>query len=167
MGPGLFCLPLLQERRQVRRDGEGSGRIGGFQCTDYHALPGNIGGVLYGLLETFWRGHTHWTMMVLAAALCVPMDMVNEHMPWELPLWVQAVLGGLAITAGELVAGVVLNLWLGPGIWNYSDQWGNLLGQICPLYAALWCLLAGPVIVGFDWLDYWLCGGERPRYQIL
>ena len=84
-----------------------------------------------------------------------------------MPLTVQAVLGGLAITAGELLAGLVLNVWLGLGIWDYSGQWGNLWGQICPLYTGLWCLLAGPVIVAFDWLDYWLCGGERPRYTFL
>ena len=53
-------------------------------------------------LETMWEA--------------VDSAMANEHMPWELPLWAQAVLGGLAITAGELAAGVVLNLWLGlPG----------------------------------------------------
>ena len=46
-------------------------------------------------------------------------------------------------------------------------MWGNLGGQICPLYTLLWCLLAGPVIVGFDWLDCWLCGGERPRYRLI
>ena len=74
----------------------------------------------------------------------------------------RAVLGGLAITAGELLAGLVLNVWLGLGIWDYAGQWGSLWGQVCPLYTLLWCLLAGPVIVGFDWLDYWLCGGERP-----
>ena len=123
-------------------------------------------GVLYGLLETLWRGHTHWTMMVLAAAICIPLDLATEHFPWTLPLPVQAVLGGLAITAGELLAGLVLNVWLGLGIWDYSGQWGNLWGQICPLYTLLWCLLAGPVIVAFDWLDHWLCGGERPQYRL-
>lgn len=132
-----------------------------------HLIRWLCGGVLYGVLEIVWRGHTHWTMMVLAAVLCVPLDLANEHMPWALPLPVQAVLGGLAITAGELLAGLVLNLWLGLGIWDYSNQWGNLWGQICPLYAGLWCLLAGPVIMGFDWLDYRLCGGERPRYTLL
>ena len=104
---------------------------------------------------------------ICSAALCVPLDVANEHFPWELPLGVQAVLGGLAITAGELAAGLVLNVWLGLGIWDYTGQWGNLWGKICPLYTALWCLLAGPVIVSFDWLDCWLCGGERPRYKIV
>ena len=66
-----------------------------------------------------------------------------------------------------LAAGLILNVWLGLGIWDYSGMWGNLWGQICPLYTLLWCLLAGPVIVGFDWLDHWLCGGERPRYRLI
>ena len=34
-----------------------------------HIIRWLCGGILYGLLETFWRGHTHWTMIVLAAAL--------------------------------------------------------------------------------------------------
>ena len=130
-----------------------------------HLVRWLFGGVLYGVLEVLWRGHTHWTMMALAALLCVPLDVANEHMPWSLPLTVQAALGGLAITAGELAAGLILNVWLGLGVWDYTGQWGNLWGQVCPLYTALWCLLAGPVIVGFDWLDYWLCGGERPGYR--
>ena len=62
---------------------------------------------------------------------------------------------------------LALNIWLELGVWDYSAQWGNLWGQICPLYTILWCLLAGPVIVVFDWLDCWLCGGERPRYTFL
>ena len=137
-------------------------------CNWYgHVIRWLCGGALYGLLETFWRGHTHWTMVVLAAAICIPLDLANEHFPWTLPLGVQAALGGLAITAGELLAGLVLNVWLGLGIWDYSGQWGNVLGQICPLYTALWCLLAGPVSVGFDWLDHLLCSGERPRYRVI
>ncbi len=132
-----------------------------------HILRWMLGGVLYGVLEVLWRGHTHWTMMPLAAALCVPLDIANEHMPWELSLWAQAVIGGTVITAAEFVAGCILNLWLGLDIWDYSALPFNLLGQVCLQYWALWCLLAGPVIVGFDWLDYWLCGGERPRYRLI
>jgi len=125
-----------------------------------------LGGVLYGGLELLWRGYTHWTMLLLAAALCVPLDLTNERIPWDCPLWAQAIIGGLTVTAAELAAGVVLNLWLGLGVWDYSGMWGNLWGQVCPLYTALWCLLAGPVIVAYDWLDCWLCGGERPRYHL-
>jgi len=126
-----------------------------------------FGGVLYGVLEVLWRGYTHWTMMLLAAMLCVPLDLANECFPWELPLCAQAVLGGLTITAAEFAAGCVLNLWLGLGIWDYSALPFNLWGQICLRFSALWCLLAGPVIVAFDWLDHWLCGGERPRYRLI
>lgn len=131
-----------------------------------HLVRWLCGGMLYGLLEIVWRGYTHWTMMLLAAMLCIPLDLANECFPWEFPLWTQAILGGLAITAGELLAGLVLNIWLELDIWDYSKLWGNFLGQICPLYAGLWCLLAGPVIVAFDWLDYWICGGEKPHYRL-
>ena len=125
-----------------------------------------LGGLLYGGLELIWRGYTHWTMLLLAAALCVPLDLANEHIPWDMPLWMQAVIGGLTVTAAELAAGVVLNLWFGLEVWDYSGMWGNLWGQVCPLYTVLWCILAGPVIVTYDWLDCWLCGGERPHYHM-
>jgi hypothetical protein len=32
----------------------------------------------------------------------------------------------------------MLNLWLGLGVWDYSGMWGNVLGQVCPLYAVIW-----------------------------
>lgn len=71
------------------------------------------------------------------------------------------------VTIAEFYAGCVLNLWLGLGIWDYSALPGNLLGQICPQFWAVWCLLAAPVIVAFDWLCYWLDGAEheKPHYK--
>ena len=126
-----------------------------------------LGGTLYGILEILWRGYTHWSMILLAALLCIPLDIANERMPWALPLWVQSVVGGLCITGAELAAGLIFNIWLGLGIWDYSGLWGNLWGQICPRFAALWCLLAAPVIVAFDWMDYLLCGGEKPHYRLI
>lgn len=134
-------------------------------CKAYsHVLRWCVGGCLYGLLEIAWRGHTHWTMIVLAAFLCIPLDIVNDHMPWELPLYVQSIIGGLTITAMEFATGLIVNVWLGWGVWDYSNQVGNIMGQVCPLYTLLWCVLAAPVIVVFDWLEYKLCGGERPHY---
>ncbi len=126
-----------------------------------------LGGLLYGFLEIAYRGYTHWTMMLLAALLCVPLDIANEHMPWHLPLVCQGVLGGLVITAAELVAGLLLNCWLGLGIWDYSGIWGNLWGQICPQFALLWCILAVPAIIIFDWWDYLFGCGDWPHYQII
>ena len=132
-----------------------------------HIVRWAFGGLLYGLLEILWRGYTHWTMMLLAAVLCIPLDLANEHMPRDLPLWIQAVIGGLCISAGELAAGLVLNVWMGLAIWDYSTLPCNLWGQICLQYTALWCILAAPVIVVFDWLEYCLCGGDTPRYRLI
>ena len=131
-----------------------------------HILRWIAGGTVYGLLEILWRGHTHWTMVLLAAALCVPLDLANNYIPWDTSLLLQSVLGGLTVTVMELLAGLVINVWLGLRVWDYSRQWGNLWGQICPKFALLWCLLAGVVIVLFDWMAYWLGGGERPRYKV-
>ena len=85
-----------------------------------HIVRWMFGGVLYGILEILWRGCTHWTMLLLAALLCIPLDLANERIPWAMPLWLQAVLGGLTVTAAELAAGLVLNRWLGLAIWDYS-----------------------------------------------
>lgn len=130
-----------------------------------HLIRWAAGGLAYMGLEMLWRGRTHWTMGLLAAALCVPLDLANEHMPWDMPLWMQAILGSLTVTGGELAAGLILNVWLGLGIWDYSNLPGNLWGQICPQFTALWCLLSLGVIPLFDWLEYWLCGGEKPHYR--
>ena len=105
-------------------------------------------------------------MVLLAAILCIPLDIANEHIPWDMPLLLQGVLGGLTITVMEFVTGLIVNVWLGMGVWDYSNQFGNILGQICPLYTILWCLLAIPVIVVFDWLEYKICGGEKPHYTL-
>lgn len=52
--------------------------------------PVVMGGDLYCMVELIWRGHTHWSMFLLAAMLSLPLDLANEHMAWERPLWLQA-----------------------------------------------------------------------------
>ena len=70
------------------------------------------------------------------------------------------------VTVVELVMGVVLNLWLGLGVWDYSGLPFNLLGQICPQYSALWWGLCMGFIPVFDWLRWSVEGGTRPRYTV-
>ena len=107
-----------------------------------------------------------WTMLALAILLAIPLERFGAELPWDCPLWLQALICGTAITAAELAAGLVLNICLGMAVWDYSTLPGNLWGQICPQFWALWCLLSLPMIVILDWLRYAVEGGETPRYTM-
>lgn len=124
------------------------------------------GGLLYNLLELFYRGWTHWTMFFLGGLCFICLGAINEVIPWNMPLWQQMLIGACIITALEFVTGCVVNLWLGWGIWDYSQMPGNLLGQICPQYFGLWMLVALFGIVMDDCLRYWMFDEEKPHYKL-
>lgn len=124
-----------------------------------------IGGAIYCILEVLWRGYSHWSMFLVAAALTLPLDQVNEHTSWETPFWLQVILGGIAITLAELCAGLLLNICLGLDVWDYSHLPLNLWGQICVQYSLLWLALSAFGIVLFDVLRWWLFGEEMPHYR--
>ena len=63
-------------------------------------------------------------------------------------------------------AGLVLNICLVMAVWDYSTLPGNLWGQICLPFSALWALLAGFAVVLDDWLRYWMFGEDRPHYVL-
>ena len=107
-----------------------------------------------------------WTMLALAILLAIPLERFGAELPWDCPLWLQGLICGTAITAAELAAGLVLNICLGMAVWDYSSLPGNLWGQICPQFWALWCLLSLPMIVILDWLRYAVEGGETPHYTM-
>ena len=124
-----------------------------------------MGGVLYMGVELLWRGHTHWTMGIVGGICFVLIGGLNNYLPWEMPLWQQAGLGSILVTGVELAAGVLLNLYLGLGIWDYSGMPCNLWGQICLPYSVLWFCLSVPCIFADDWLRWKLFGEERPKYR--
>ena len=131
----------------------------------YIAL-GFTGGLLYILIETVWRGYSHWTMFVLGGMCFLALGLINEILPWGMPLWQQMLLGSVLITALEFATGCVVNLWLGWGVWDYSAMPGNILGQICPQYFLLWLPVSLAGIILDDWLRYWWWSEERPRYKL-
>lgn len=129
------------------------------------------GGAVYFLIEVAFktvRGEPEqisWTMLLLAFILCIPIERAGAQLPWSCPLPVQALACAGIITAAELAAGMVLNVWLGLGIWDYSSLPGNFMGQICPQFAAIWFALSLIFIPVFDWMRYAVQGGERPYYR--
>ena len=129
-------------------------------------------GAVYFFLEVAWktlRGEPEaisWTMFLLAILLAVPLERFGAELPWEMPLALQALICGTAITVAELAAGMVLNVWLNMDVWDYSNMPGNLWGQICPQFWALWCVLSIGAIVALDWVRYAVEGGERPYYRL-
>jgi len=125
---------------------------------------GMIGGALYVAAEYLWRGYSHWTMFILGGFCFVAVGSINEIISWEMPFVLQMGMGASIITASEFCTGCIVNLWLGWNIWDYSSFYGNLLGQVCPLFSLLWFFLSGIIIYIDDWIRWKWYGEEVPRY---
>ena len=125
-----------------------------------------IGGTAYVCIELIWRGHSDISMAVLGAISFVLIGNINESLPWELPFWIQCLIGTGMIVVLEFVSGCILNLWLHLGIWDYSNMPLNLLGQICLPFTIGWFFLSAVAIVLDDYLRYFLFGEEKPRYYM-
>ena len=114
-----------------------------------------IGGRLYTWIEILWRGYTHFSMFILGGGGFVVLGLLNEYkIPWHWCLLRQSVVGACIITGLEFLTGCIVNLWLGWGVWDYSDLPFNLYGQICLYYFLLWIPLSMAGIVLDDWIRY-------------
>ena len=129
-----------------------------------------FGGTLYFLLEVAFKtatGHPErisWTMLLVAILLTIPVERAGAELPWACPLRLQAAVCAALVTAVELAAGMLLNVWLELDVWDYSGMELNLWGQICPQFSVLWWALCLVFIPVFDWLRWAVEGGDTPRY---
>ena len=118
-------------------------------------------------IELMWRGYSHWSMFLLGGICFIALGLINEVIPWEMPLTAQMFIGCVIITALEFVTGCIVNLWLGWDVWDYSGLPCNLLGQISLKSSVGWYFLSAVGIVFDDWLRYIFFGEEKPRYTII
>lgn len=125
-----------------------------------------IGGAAYCGIEILFRGYTHWSMYILGGLCFVIIGLINELLTWKIPLISQMFISSIVITVLEFITGCIVNLWLGIGVWDYSDQPYNLLGQICLLFTNLWFLLSLVGIFLDDIIRWKLFGEGKPRYRI-
>ena len=104
---------------------------------------------------------------ILGGLCFVSIGLINELFPWELGIVWQALIGGTMVTCLEFITGVIVNIWLKLGVWDYSGLPLNILGQVClPFYFA-WVGLSVVAIVFDDYLRYWFFGEEKPHYKIV
>lgn len=124
-----------------------------------------FGGSCYVTLETFWRGYSHWTMFILAAFLFIVLGLLNEIWSWN--ILTQSIIGAIIATIAEFITGCIVNIWLGWNIWDYSEMWGNVLGQICPAFSLLWIVMSIIAIVLDDVIRWKFFKEEKPHYYLI
>ena len=125
-----------------------------------------IGGFIYVAIELGFRGHSHWTMFLLGGLCFILIGGLNNYIPWEMSIIKQGVIGALIVTSLEFIFGLVLNLYLNLGIWDYSNMPFNILGQICLPFSIAWFFLSLVAIFVDDWLRYVLFKEEKPHYHL-
>lgn len=125
-----------------------------------------LGGMMYVAIELLWRGWSHPSMFLLGGLCFLVIGSLNQGiLPRDMPLPVQAVLGALCVTALELACGVLVNIILGLGVWDYSHLPMNFHGQICLYFFLLWIPLSGLAVWVNDLLRHLLFGEVMPKYR--
>ena len=125
------------------------------------------GGFIYHCIEFLWRGYSHPSMFIVGGVCFLIIGGINNYIPWSIGLVWQALIGAAAVTVIELISGIVLNLWLGLGIWDYSHLPFNVFGQICLTYSLIWAALSAVGIFLDDYLRWKLYGEQRPTYTLI
>lgn len=82
--------------------------------------------------------------VVLFAITCIPINTGSAVADAVIKILIM----GVSMTAIEYIAGLIFIKGMKIRLWDYSNQWGNLQGIICPLYSFFWLLVA----VGFYFL---------------
>ncbi len=99
-----------------------------------------LGGIFYGVTEILYRGYTHWSMVLTGGLVAFTFYMMSPFL-FTMNVFAAALTGAVIITFYEFSMGIIVNLWLGWEVWDYSALPGNILGQICPRYTLYWFLL--------------------------
>jgi uncharacterized membrane protein len=124
------------------------------------------GGFAYGAIEILTRGYSHISMLIAGGICFVLIGLLNEVYSWDMSLLSQMVISAGIITTVEFTVGIIVNVWLKLGVWDYSSKPYNLLGQVCLLYTNLWFLLSLFAILLDDYLRYFFMKEEKPKYKL-
>ena len=138
----------------------------------------SIGATAGWVLELFYRhfasgkrGERKWInpgfctgpyLPIYGCGLCVLflLASLEGRLPW-MNKWVMFLLMAVAMTGIEYIAGLWCLKRTKVRLWDYSSQWGNVQGIICPKFSLYWALIGAvyyflihPRILGaLNWLS--------------
>lgn len=121
-----------------------------------------VGGVFYYSLEVIFRGYSFPAMAVCGGLCFIICGVINERSRC-MPLVLQQLIAASGITVIEFIFGLILNVWLGLNMWDYSNMPGNVLGQICPQFMILWFFLSAVGIILDDVVRWRFFGEEKEK----
>lgn len=124
-----------------------------------------IGGATYVCIELLYRGYSHWSMFIVGGLCLIIIGILNEGIfPRQCGLLLQMIIGAIAITCIEFITGIIVNVWLGLDVWDYSNMPLNIMGQVCLPFTLAWFLLSYVAIRVDDEIRYRLFNEPKPTY---
>lgn len=127
------------------------------------------GSFYYGI-EICYRGYSHISMFLLAGFCGVFLiDPVNNVLSYDVGYLIQITISTVLCTIAEGITGLIVNVWLGLGVWNYSNlPFTFFFGQCNLFFVGAWALIIG--LIGIPFCDaywYYICkDDEQPYYKI-
>ena len=107
-----------------------------------------VGGSAYVGLELLYRGRSHISMFG-AGGLCFVL--IGQLRNLHLSKTAKVGAGTGIITAVELATRLLVNRDF--QVWDYRGQPGNFLGQICPMFMAIWVPVSMMALGLYGWVD--------------
>jgi len=102
------------------------------------------GGIVYAAMEVAYREFTHFSMFITGGLCFVIIGSLRyiRVRGREIPVTLRMLIGAGVITVLELICGLIVNVWLGLNVWDYSGEPYNLMGQICLATSSVWLFLS-------------------------
>lgn len=103
-------------------------------------------GMVYFVIEGIWRipkgGDANVVMLPIGGLCGLLIGSINQIPKfYNMSVFKQSLIGTGIVLVIEYTAGYILNIKMGLDIWDYSDMFFNINGQICLEFGLLWILL--------------------------
>ena len=111
-------------------------------------------GMVYFVIEGIWRipkgGDANISMLFVGGLCGLLIGSINQIPKfYNMPVFKQSLIGTGIVLVIEYIAGYILNIKMGLDIWDYSDMFFNINGQICLEFGLIWLLIMPAAI----WLE--------------
>jgi hypothetical protein len=129
--------------------------------------PPDVEGIGH-LKKSLLMGYSSFWMFLIGASFAIVLGALNQKSPrnpWQrAPYTLQVLAGWLLTVFLELTWGLVLNVWLGIGVWNYSRlQPAFFFDQVCLVASLLWLVLTPMVFWADDLIRHYVFDEPRPE----